>query len=70
MAEYRFLYTDRVQFSDTDKPGMFHFSKFFCFMERAEHAFFRSIDLSIWENPNQIHDEERIALPKAFSNDH
>jgi acyl-CoA thioester hydrolase len=67
MAEHRFIYTDRVQFSDTDMAGIVHFSNFFRFMERAEHAFFRSIDLSIWENPNQIPDNERIAWPRVHA---
>jgi acyl-CoA thioester hydrolase len=60
MAEHRFLYTDRVQFSGSDMAGIVHSSNFFRFMKRAEHAFFRSINLSIWENPDQILDEERI----------
>jgi hypothetical protein len=37
-------------------------------MERAEYSFFRSINPSIWENPDQIVDEERNAWPSAFSN--
>ncbi len=37
----------RVEFSDTDMAGIMHYSNFFRFMETAEHAFFRSLGLSI-----------------------
>ena len=37
----------RVDFSETDMAGIVHFSNFFRYMEAAEHAFFRSIGLSI-----------------------
>lgn len=37
----------RVEFSETDMAGIVHFSNFFRYMEAAEHAFFRSIGLSI-----------------------
>lgn len=37
----------QVEFSETDMAGIMHFSNFFRFMEAAEHAFFRSLGLSI-----------------------
>lgn len=37
----------RVEFSDTDMAGIMHFSRFFIFMESAEHAFFRELGFSI-----------------------
>jgi YbgC/YbaW family acyl-CoA thioester hydrolase len=37
----------RVEFSDTDMAGIMHYSNFFRFMETAEHAFFRSLGVSI-----------------------
>ena len=43
----RFLYRTTVEFADTDMAGIMHFSNFFRFMERAEHAFWRSIGLSV-----------------------
>jgi acyl-CoA thioester hydrolase len=46
---HRYVHRDLVQFSDTDMAGIVHFSNFFRFMERAEHAFFRSLGLSIVE---------------------
>ena len=44
--------TRRVAFSDTDMAGIVHFSRFFVFMEAAEHAFLRSLGTSVsteWE---------------------
>jgi YbgC/YbaW family acyl-CoA thioester hydrolase len=37
----------QVEFSETDMAGIMHFSNFFRFMEAAEHAFFRSLGISI-----------------------
>ena len=36
-----------VEFYHTDMAGIMHFSNFYRFMEVAEHAFFRSLGLSI-----------------------
>jgi YbgC/YbaW family acyl-CoA thioester hydrolase len=43
----QFTTTRRVEFSDTDMAGIIHFSAFYRFMEEAEHAFFRSLGLSV-----------------------
>ncbi|MDW7995255.1 MAG: thioesterase family protein [Gemmatales bacterium] len=37
----------RVEFADTDMAGVVHFSRFFVYMEEAEHAFLRSRGLSV-----------------------
>src|SRR4249920_1485332 len=37
----------RVEFSETDMAGIVHYSNFFRYMESDEHAFFRSLGLSI-----------------------
>jgi len=37
----------RIQFHDTDMAGVVHFSNYFRMMEEVEHAFFRSLGLSI-----------------------
>ena len=37
----------RVEFSETDMAGIVHFSRFFRYMEAAEHDFFRSLGHSI-----------------------
>src|ERR1700691_3307078 len=47
---YEFKAIRRVEFSDTDMAGIMHYSNFFRFMETAEHAFFRSLGLSIVTN--------------------
>jgi YbgC/YbaW family acyl-CoA thioester hydrolase len=44
---FEFKITRRVEFSETDMAGIVHYSNFFKYMESAEHAFFRSLDLSI-----------------------
>ncbi len=37
----------RVEFSDTDLGGIVHFSRFFVWMEIAEHEFLRSLSASV-----------------------
>jgi len=37
----------RVEFSETDMAGVMHFSNFFRYMEFDEHAFLRSLGLSV-----------------------
>lgn len=37
----------RVEFRDTDTAGIVHFSNFFAYMEQAEHAFLRSLNLGV-----------------------
>lgn len=39
--------TRRVEFCETDMAGIAHFSNFYRWMEQAEHAFFRSLGLTI-----------------------
>ena len=46
----------RILFHETDLAGIVHFSNFFKYMEEAEHAFLRSVGLSIhpeenWRSP-------------------
>ena len=40
----------QIAFSETDMAGIVHFSNFFRFMEMAEHAFLRSMGLSVHYN--------------------
>ncbi len=42
-----FTLTRRVEFSETDMAGIVHFSNFFRYMESGEHAFLRSLGLSV-----------------------
>lgn len=39
--------TRRVEFCETDMAGIVHFSNFYKWMEQAEHAFFRTLGLTI-----------------------
>lgn len=45
--QFHFTHTRRVEFSDTDMAGIMHFASVFNFVESAEHAFFRSLGLSV-----------------------
>ena len=42
-----YTYRRIVQFADTDHAGIIHFPRFLCFVEEAEHAFLRSLGLSV-----------------------
>lgn len=64
---HRFVYTDRVQFADTDMAGIMHFANFFRFVERAEHAFFRSLGLSIVETKLDLPKEEKVGWPRVHA---
>ena len=44
-----FPYHRRIQFAETDMAGIVHFSRYFRFMEEAEHALWRAAGLSIAE---------------------
>ena len=44
---YKFHTQRKIEFSDTDMAGIVHFSRYFVFMETAEHEFFNSIGTSI-----------------------
>ena len=45
----QFVYERRVNFADTDTAGIVHFSNYYRYMEEAEHAYFRSLGLSIMQ---------------------
>lgn len=44
---HEFKLTRRVEFAETDMAGIVHFANFFRMMEATEHAFFRSLGLTI-----------------------
>ena len=44
---YEFRMQRIVEFADTDMAGILHFSNYFRYMEETEHAFFRSLGLSV-----------------------
>lgn len=58
---HEFRMTRRVEFADTDMAGITHFTHFFRFMEETEHAFFRSLGLSIVTRRGR----ETISWPRA-----
>lgn len=43
----QFVYQRRVTFPETDLAGIVHFSNYYKYMEEAEHAFYRELDLKI-----------------------
>ncbi|HSJ01944.1 MAG TPA: thioesterase family protein, partial [Verrucomicrobium sp.] len=63
----RFVHRDLVQFSDTDMAGIMHFANFFRFMERAEHAFFRSLGYSIMERRELVPLDQRVGWPRVHA---
>lgn len=64
---FRYTLSDRVHFADTDMAGIVHFSNFFRYMERVEHAFFRSLGMSIWDGNNVVPAEERVGWPRVHA---
>ncbi len=56
-----FTITRRVQFSETDLAGIVHFSNYFKMMEEVEHAFFRSVGLSV----SMQHDDIHVGWPRV-----
>jgi len=45
----------RVQFAETDMAGVLHFSNYFRYMEEIEHAFWRSLDLTVYLRESEPH---------------
>lgn len=56
-----FQMTRDVRFSETDMAGVAHFSCFYRWMEDAEHAFLRSLGLSVESDQ----DGHRISFPRV-----
>lgn len=54
----------RVEFAETDCAGIVHFAEFFRYMEEAEHAFLRSLGLSVHE---RLGEDEVIGFPRLSS---
>lgn len=49
----RFRDRRRIEFYETDLAGIVHFSNYFRFMESTEHAFFRSLGLTLHRNDGE-----------------
>lgn len=48
MSQAAFTITRQVQFAETDMAGVMHFSNYFRLMEEVEHAWWRSLGLSVF----------------------
>ena len=57
----RFTYQRRIEYSDTDMGGIVHFSRFFVFMENAEHEILRAHGTNI----DRTVDGVRISWPRV-----
>ncbi len=57
-----FLYERRVEFCETDAAGIAHFSSFICYMEQAEHAFWRSLGTSVVQD---MDDGAHLSWPRV-----
>ena len=53
----------RVEWADADQAGIVHFARFFVFMEVAEHAFWRSLGLSV----HSQRDGDTISWPRLVA---
>lgn len=47
LMAWNFVQRRRVNFAETDLAGIMHFANFFRWMEETEHAFYRSLGLSV-----------------------
>lgn len=47
MPKHEYRTQRRIEFADTDMAGIVHFSRFFVFMESAEHDFLRSLGCDV-----------------------
>lgn len=56
-----YIHRRRVEFTDVDMGGVMHFSNYFRFMESAEHAFFRSVDV----HPFARRNDGTVAWPRV-----
>lgn len=54
----------RVQFADTDMAGVLHFSNYFRYMEEVEHAFWRSLSLTVYLRDAEPH----LSWPRVATN--
>src|SRR6478736_2362469 len=73
---YQFKICRMVEFSDTDMAGIVHHAVYFRYMEAAEHAFFRSLGLTVappktpasvgWP---RVHTEADFSAPLRFEDE-
>lgn len=73
---YQFKIRRIVEFSDTDMAGIVHHAVFYRYMESAEHAFFRSLGMTVappktpasvgWP---RVHTEADFSAPLRFEDE-
>lgn len=61
MKTYEFHTRRRIEFADTDMAGIVHFSRFFVFMETAEHELQRSLGSTV----HFEHEGEHVGWPRV-----
>lgn len=61
---YRHTHRRRVNFAETDLAGIAHFSNFFRWMEETEHAFYRSLGLSVHPGDSRGLSETQAGWPR------
>ena len=73
---YEFKIRRLVEFSDTDMAGIVHHAVYFRYMESAEHAFFRSLGLTVAPPKNtssvgwpRVHTEADFSAPLRFEDE-
>lgn len=73
---HEFKHRRQVEFAETDMAGIVHFANFFRYVEEAEHAFFRSLGLSIHAPAGErvvtwprVHADCDFLLPLRFEDD-
>ena len=54
----------RVQFAETDMAGVLHFANYFRLMEELEHAFWRSLGLTVYLRDRRLH----LSWPRVATN--
>lgn len=58
-----FRMTRRVTFAETDVAGVMHFSNYYRWMEEVEHAFFRSVGMSVIQG----HEGITVSWPRVLT---
>ncbi len=67
VAQPVFTYRRRIDFADTDVGGFVHFSRFFVFMETAEHELLRSLGTSVHlERDGAVYGWPRVEASLSF----
>ena len=59
---HEFRMVRRVEFAETDRAGIVHFGSYFRYMEETEHAFIRSLGLSI-----AMEKSHRVGWPRVHA---